>query len=74
MLLLEMMLWIGQNATILPGVKIGYGVIIGTKSVVRSNAEPYTIATGKPVKIIQERFEDELIALMLKLKRRDLPE
>jgi virginiamycin A acetyltransferase len=66
--------WIGQNATILPGAKIGYGVIIGTKNVVGSNVEPYTIAAGKPVKIIRKRFENELIELLLKLKRFGLPE
>jgi virginiamycin A acetyltransferase len=65
--------WIGQNATILPGVKIGDGVIIGTKSVVGSNIEPYTIAAGNPAKIIRKRFDDELTGLLLQLKWWDLP-
>ncbi|MFP3042442.1 CatB-related O-acetyltransferase [Treponema primitia] len=65
--------WIGQNSTILPGVKIGDGVIIGTKSVVGSNIEPYSIAAGNPAKIIRKRFDDELIEILLKLKWWDLP-
>jgi virginiamycin A acetyltransferase len=65
--------WIGQNSTILPGVKIGDGAIIGTKSVVGSNIEPYSIAAGNPAKIIRKRFDEELIAIMLKLKWWDLP-
>jgi virginiamycin A acetyltransferase len=65
--------WIGQNATILPGVKIGDGAIIGTKSVVASNVEPYSIVAGNPAKVIKKRFDDELIELMLKLKWWDLP-
>jgi virginiamycin A acetyltransferase len=65
--------WIGQNTTILPGVKIGNGVIIGTKSVVGRDAEPYSIIAGNPAKIIRKRFDDELIALMEKLKWWDLP-
>jgi virginiamycin A acetyltransferase len=65
--------WIGQNAVILPGVKIGDGVIIGTKSVVGSGAEPYSIMAGNPAKVIRKRFDDELIELMLKLKWWDLP-
>ena len=65
--------WIGQNSTILPGVKVGDGVIIGTKSVVGSNVEPYSIIAGDPAKIIRKRFDDELIELMLKLKWWDLP-
>ena len=65
--------WIGQNSTILPGVKIGDGAIIGTKSVVGSDVEPYSIAAGNPAKIIRKRFDDELIELMLKFKWWDLP-
>jgi virginiamycin A acetyltransferase len=60
--------WIGQNSTILSGVNIGDGVIIGTKSVVGSNIEPYSIAAGNPAKIIRKRFDEELIEIMLKLK------
>ncbi|MDR2835773.1 MAG: chloramphenicol acetyltransferase, partial [Bacteroidales bacterium] len=52
----------------LPGVKIGDGVIIGTKSVVGSNIEPYSIVAGNPAKIIRKRFDEELIEIMLKLK------
>jgi virginiamycin A acetyltransferase len=65
--------WIGQNSTILPGVKIGDGVIIGTESVVGSSIEPYTIVAGNPAKIIRKRFDKELTELMLKLRWWDLP-
>lgn len=60
--------WIGQNVTILPGVHIGDGAIIGANSVVGSDVEPYTIVAGNPAKIIRKRFDDELIALLLKFK------
>ncbi|XP_075268648.1 putative macrolide acetyltransferase [Opisthocomus hoazin] len=60
--------WIGQNATILPGVHIGDGAIIGANSVVGSNVESYTIVVGNPAKVIRKRFDDELITLMLKWK------
>jgi virginiamycin A acetyltransferase len=65
--------WIGQNSTILPGVKIGDGAIIGMKSVVGSDIEPYTIAAGNPARIIRKRFDEEVTGLMLKLKWWDLP-
>jgi virginiamycin A acetyltransferase len=65
--------WIGQNSTILPGVRIGDGVIIGTRSIVGSDVEPYSIISGNPAKVILKRFDDELIALMLKLSWWDLP-
>lgn len=60
--------WIGQDATILPGVHIGDGAIIGTKSVVASNIAPYTIVAGNPAMPIRKRFDDELIALLLDWK------
>ena len=60
--------WIGQNVTILPGVHIGDGAIIGMNSVVASDVLPYTIVAGNPAKEIRKRFDDELIELMLKFK------
>ncbi|MBQ3835478.1 MAG: CatB-related O-acetyltransferase [Elusimicrobia bacterium] len=60
--------WIGQNATILPGVHIGDGAIIGMNSVVANNVEPYTIVAGNPTKVIRKRFDNQLIKLLLKLK------
>ncbi|MDR2817276.1 MAG: CatB-related O-acetyltransferase [Oscillospiraceae bacterium] len=65
--------WIGQDATILPGVRIGDGAIIGMKSVVGSDVEPYTIVAGNPAKVIRRRFDEELIGLMLKLEWWNLP-
>ena len=60
--------WIGQNVTILPGVHIGDGAIIGLNSVVTKDVPPYTIVAGNPAKIVRKRFDDELIDLLLKLK------
>jgi len=65
--------WIGQNSTILPGVHIGDGAIIGANSTVGSNVEPYCIVAGNPAKAIKKRFDDELIDIMLKFKWWDLP-
>ena len=65
--------WIGQNATILPGVHIGDGAIIGASSVVGSNVEPYTIVAGNPVQFIRKRFDEELTNLMLEWRWWDKP-
>ncbi len=56
--------WIGQNATIMPGVHIGDGAIIGANATVANNVPPYTIIAGNPARIIRKRFDDELIALL----------
>lgn len=60
--------WIGQNAVILPGVHIGDGAIIGANCVVGSNVEPYSKVVGNPARVIQKRFDDEMIELLLKFK------
>ncbi|SDL33860.1 virginiamycin A acetyltransferase [Kandleria vitulina] len=60
--------WIGQNATILPGVHIGDGAIIGANSVVGSDVEAYTIVAGNPARLIRKRFDDELTFLLLNYK------
>lgn len=60
--------WIGQNATILAGVHIGDGAIVGCNSVAGSDVPPYTIVAGNPARPIRKRFDDELIELLLKFK------
>ena len=60
--------WIGQNATILPGVHIGDGAIIGANSVVGSDVPPYTIIVGNPARAIRKRFDDELIEILEEFK------
>ena len=65
--------WIGQNAVILPGVHIGDGAIIGANSVVGSDVEPYTIVAGNPAQFIRNRFDDELVNLMLEWRWWDKP-
>lgn len=59
--------WIGYGATIMPGVKIGHGAIIATKSVVTSDVEPYAIVGGNPAKEIRKRFPEEKIQELLDL-------
>lgn len=45
--------WIGDKATILPGVTIGDGAIIGANTVVTKDIPPYSIAGGNPAKVIR---------------------
>jgi virginiamycin A acetyltransferase len=60
--------WIGHDATIMPGVQIGDGAIIAAKAVVTKDVEPYTIVGGNPVKPIKKRFSDATISKLLQLK------
>lgn len=49
--------WIGYEALIMPGVRVGNGAIISSRSVVVADVPPYTIVGGNPAKVIKQRFE-----------------
>lgn len=53
--------WIGYEAVIMPGVKIGDGAVIGTRAVVTKDVPPYTIVSGVPAKPIRRRFDDATV-------------
>ncbi|MFZ6743559.1 Vat family streptogramin A O-acetyltransferase [Undibacterium sp. JH2W] len=53
--------WIGYEALIMPGVKIGNGAIISSRSVVVSDVPAYSIVGGNPAKSIRQRFSDDII-------------
>lgn len=59
--------WFGQNVTVMPGIKIGDGAIIGANSVVTKDVPAYAIVGGNPIQIIRYRYNDETIALLEKL-------
>jgi len=60
--------WIGLDAILMPGVTIGDGAIIGAKSVVTHDVEPYTIVAGNPARMVKKRFDDETIKRLLKIQ------
>jgi virginiamycin A acetyltransferase len=60
--------WIGYNATIMAGVRIGDGAIIATNATLTKDVPPYTIVGGNPAKEIKKRFSDEEISTLLELK------
>lgn len=60
--------WIGRKATIMPGVKIGDGAIIGAQAVVTKDVPAYAIVGGNPAKLIRYRFDETTIAFLKDLK------
>ena len=65
--------WIGYDATIMPGVKIGDGAIVATKAVVTKDVAPYSIVGGNPAKEIKKRFSQEEIDFLLDIQWWDWP-
>ena len=60
--------WIGMNATIMRGVKIGDGAIVAAGAVVTKDVAPYSIVGGNPAKHIKYRFSEEVIGKLLEIK------
>lgn len=60
--------WIGSEAVIMPGVRIGDGAVIGTRSLVTRDVEPYAIVGGNPARLLRKRFGDADIARLLELR------
>ena len=60
--------WIGENVSILSGVKIGDGAVVACGSVVVKDVEPYTIVGGVPAKAIKKRFTEDQIEFLLDFK------
>lgn len=54
--------WIGSRVTIMQGVHVSNGAVIGAGSVVTKDVPPYAIVAGVPAKIIKYRFSEDIIA------------
>lgn len=70
--IIENDVWIGLNAIILDGVKIGNGAIIGAGAVVTKDVESYSIVGGIPAKFIRYRFDEYIRKILIESKWWDL--
>lgn len=59
--------WIGHNALLMPGIRIGNGAIIATGAVVTKDVPPYAIVGGNPATLIKYRFTEEIITILNEL-------
>jgi virginiamycin A acetyltransferase len=57
--------WIGREATIMPGVTVGDGAVVGAQSVVTKDVGPYEVVAGNPARVIRRRFNADDIARLL---------
>lgn len=65
--------WIGMDAVIMPGVRIGNGAIVAAKSVVTHDVPPYAIVAGNAAKVVKMRFDDFTVRRLLKAAWWDWP-
>lgn len=65
--------WLGMEALIMPGVKIGDGAIVAARSVVATDIPPYAVYGGNPARLIRRRFDDGTVARLLSVSWWDWP-
>ena len=66
--------WIGSGSTIMSGIQIGDGAVIAANSHVVKDVPAYAVVGGNPSKIINTRFSNEVVDLLLVLRWWDLDE
>lgn len=53
--------WIGYDVLVMPGVTIGNGAIVSSRSVVVGDVPPYTVVGGNPAKPLKARFAPDVV-------------
>ena len=66
-IIIENDVWIGAKSTIMSGVRIGNGSVVGSCSVVTKDVPPFSIVVGNPAKIVKYRFEESQIEDLLQI-------
>ncbi|RSM72530.1 galactoside O-acetyltransferase [Actinoplanes sp. ATCC 53533] len=59
-IVIEDKVWIGSNVVVLPGVRIGYGAVIGAGSVVSRDVPPMVVAVGAPCRTLRPITDADL--------------
>lgn len=65
--------WIGSNAIVMSGVRIGKGAIVAAGAIVTKDIPPYAIVGGNPAKIIRYKFSEDIVEELMSLKLIDVP-
>ncbi|MCD5978783.1 Virginiamycin A acetyltransferase [Pseudomonas savastanoi pv. glycinea] len=65
--------WMGYDVLVMPGVTIGDGAIVSSRSVVVSDVPAYSIVGGNPAKVLKHRFPAEVSQRLLTIAWWDWP-
>jgi virginiamycin A acetyltransferase len=65
--------WIGYDVLVMPGVRIGDGAIVSSRSVVVHDVPAYTVVGGNPAEAIKARFPPEVVEILQSIAWWDWP-
>jgi acetyltransferase-like isoleucine patch superfamily enzyme len=52
--------WLGFDCCVLPGVTVGEGAVVGARSIVIHDVEPYSIVAGNPARLVRRLTPEEI--------------
>lgn len=71
-LVIEDEVWIGTDAILFSGVRVGKGAIISAGAIVTKDVPPYAIVGGTPAKLIKYRFSEDIIKELMTIHLKDM--
>jgi virginiamycin A acetyltransferase len=57
--------WIGHEALLMPGTRIGAGSVVAARAVVAGEVPPYAVVAGNPARVVRHRFPPETVEVLL---------
>ena len=57
--IIEDYVWVGFDAVIMPGVRLGRGCVVGSKTVIWEDVPPYAVVVGEPARIVKYLEADD---------------
>ena len=73
-ILIQNDVWVGHGATIMNGVTLHNGCVVGTNAMVTKDVPPYAIVGGNPARVLRYRFDEEIIDGLQKIAWWDWPD
>lgn len=58
-IVIESGVWVANYASVLPGVVIGEGAVVGTSAVVTKPVDPWSVVAGNPARVVKQRVLSE---------------
>jgi phosphonate metabolism protein (transferase hexapeptide repeat family) len=65
--------WLGHAAIVMPGVRVGHGVVVGSGAVVTRDVDDYAVVAGVPARVVRARFPEDVARRLVALAWWDWP-